>query len=60
MNIVEAWNTVPEDDLLVLYSEAGSPVVEVTRRGSFIGAVRKLMELVPEKDILSDRWRWRV
>jgi hypothetical protein len=60
MNLIDAWKTVPNNSEITLLDEHGDEVAHVTKRGSFANAVRRLMEIVPEHEILSDRWRWRV
>jgi hypothetical protein len=60
MNLIDEWNRVPSNDVITLSDEHGDVICTVTKKGSFANTIRRLTETVPEKDILSDRWRWRV
>lgn len=60
MNLIDAWNKVPSNNEIVLVDEHGEEIISVVRRGTFANAVRRLMEVTQEENILSDRWRWRV
>lgn len=60
MNLIDAWNQVPSNDEITLFNEGGDEIAKVVKRGTFANTVRRLMDIIQEKDILSDRWRWRI
>ena len=60
MNLIDEWKRVPNGDEITLVDVHGTEIIHIIKRGSFAGVVRRLTEHVPEEDILSDRWRWRV
>lgn len=59
-NLIDVWNAAPSGDEITLLGKLGEERVKVIKRGSFAGTVRKLTEVIPEEEILSDRWRWRI
>jgi hypothetical protein len=60
MDLIQAWNQVPNGQELTLLDKDGQEIVHLARRGSFSNAVRRLTEFICEEEILSERWRWKV